>query len=273
MGSIAAALCLSMAPLLLCACGTQTPAPAPAATPAPTVTAAPIPEPTPEPKPEPTPEASPEPTPEPFRRRSGVAEDGSFDAGALFIGDSHTYYLLQYLIATEKIGQARYMAICGMSMPHFFDAENMPLGDGFSVSNVSACSKEFIGLSYGEAVAAAGEGAGAVYYMLGTNFSNEASTEDYLALGRYILEQCPNATLYLQTIPYSPMVDWGRVNDCIREAVGILEAEAPERVVLVDTHSAIPRSELLDDSIHYSYYAMEPWYDCLSAAAIAAAGN
>lgn len=256
---------LATAALLLCACG-AVPQAAPATPLAEPPAASPAPTPAPAPEPSSTP--TPEPTPEPgFVRSSGVKEDGSFDAGALFIGDSHTYYLLQYLMGADKLGEARYMAICGMSMPFFFNGVDMPLGDGFSVRNASVCSPEFVGLSYGEAVAAAGEDARAIYFMLGTNLSMEVTTEDYTALWSYILEQCPNATLYVQTIPYSPLSDWPRVNDCIREAA----AGFDERVVVVDSHSAIPREEILSDNIHYSVYAMEPWYEYLTASVRAAA--
>ena len=273
--ALASLLC---AAALVAGCSTrEAPEPAPepvetvAATETPPPTPEPTPEPTSEPTPEPTPDVAPEPTPEPgFVRHSGVREDGTFDEGALFIGDSHTYYLLQYLIGAEKLGDARYMAICGMSMPYFFDSDRMPLGDGFSVSNVSACSPEFVGLSYGDAVAAAGEDVTAIYFMMGTNLSLQADAASYTEILRYLLECCPNATVYFQTIPYSPMSDWVNVNRTIAEVCDAFAEEYPDRVVFVDTHAAIPRSELLSDNIHYSSFAMEPWYEYLVASARAA---
>ena len=221
--------------------------------------------PSPEPTITPTPDAVQEPavTPEPFQRSSGLASDGRFDAGAIFVGDSLSYRFVHYLREQGKYGAARCMAICGMSLSMFFDAEQAPLANGLSVGNASVCSEEFEGLSYAEAFTVAGNSIQAVYFMLGTNQSMEVTQDSYLPVLRHILDACPSATVYFQTVPYSTNADYEGVNESIRQSWETLETEVPGRVVLLDSGSAFPRPALLQDGLHYSDLACAAWYQYL----------
>lgn len=220
--------------------------------------------------PEPAPEPEPSPTPAPMRRSSGMTAEGLFTSDALFIGDSHTYRFVHYLQELGLLGEARYMAICGLPLRQFCRETRAPLAEGLSGAEASTCSPEFRGLTMTEALASKGMESRAVYFLLGSNFSWEVTAEDYVEALELILEDCPEATVYLQTIPYSTQAYYERVNAAIRDAWETLEAEAPGRVVLMDTCAALPRQELLPDGLHYSDGANAAWYAFLKEQADAA---
>ena len=220
--------------------------------------------------PEPLTEELPTPTPETeelpqrFRRSSGLAGDGSFIDGAVFVGDSLSYRFIHYLRERGCFGAARCMAICGMSLNKFFDVDRAPLTNGLSAGNASVCSPEFEGMSFADALSELGADAKAIYFMLGTNLSWESTTDAYLEVLRSILELCPSATIYLQTIPFSTNAAYESANEAIRQCWEILEAETPRRVVLLEAGEAFPRAALMPDGIHYSDEACAAWYAYLT---------
>ena len=191
---------------------------------------------------------------------SGLREDGSFDAGTLFLGDSLTVGLVcQYLIPENLLGDARFAARVGMPLYGFS-------GTAFQMDNngSSAYSPEFHHRSCAEAAAIAGESVTALYFMLGTNFDEYNNADAYIRVTEYLLETCPNATIYLQLIPYSDgrLVYEEEVNESIRAAHRHFADMGIQRVMLIDTYTAIGEN-LMPDLIHIDAEGQRLWYEAI----------
>jgi len=207
-------------------------------------------------------EAPTEPEPEnPFH--SGIREDGTFDEGALFIGDSLTYGLVsEYLIPRQLLGDARYMAIPGAAPTAFvYGPRLQPNGRHYCFY-----SEEFEGLSMSEGVAEVGETTTAVYFMMGTNYANGVDVQLYIDILDHILQACPKATVYLQRVPYatSNKVDATAANKRIDEAYAHFAQLEETRVRLIDTREAIGY-KLTNDGIHLTEQGQAAWYEALLA--------
>ncbi|MGN1002892.1 MAG: hypothetical protein ACI4PC_08985 [Oscillospiraceae bacterium] len=257
------------AALLLAACRAEPPttaypeveAPAaPIGTPVPAATPAPPPE---------EPEASPQPAASPVLDaavipvRTGVREDGTFDAGTLFIGDSLTYGLLtKCLIPNEWIGDAQYMTICGMAMQGFFG--EIKLNNATLAAYGCLYSPAFQDLNLGDAVAVAGESVTSIYFMMGTNLSSKASVEVYEGILDHLLSCCPNAAIFMQTIPYSRsgLSDYTYVNENIASVVAAYQ-ERGCPVYLIDTFAAIGTDCNTTDGLHITEKGQCRWYEKL----------
>lgn len=191
---------------------------------------------------------------------SGIRADGSFNDGTLFIGDSLTYGLItEYLQPyDDMLGDARYMATVGAPLPCFF-LESYRLGSRES----SLYSKEFKGKTYAEGAQAAGDALTAVYIMLGTNYGG-VSVEAYVKVVDFLLENCPRATIYLQTIPYSwsDSVYEEEVNGYIWGAYEHYQQQGNERVFLIDTYTAIDMF-VKHDGVHLSPDGYDAWYNAI----------
>ena len=234
------------------ACAQSEPAPTTEATTEPTTV------PTTEATEPPTTEAPTEP---PLVLHSGLREDGSFDEGTLFIGDSLTYGLVySYLMANDLIGDARYMAIVGAPIQYFFYSSVL------NRDKYCIYSPEFEGMSYDQAVASVGEEITAIYFMMGTNYSSDTNAQTYIEIVDYMMEHCPNATIYLQLIPYasSCAVQGDAVYWSIMEAYGHYAMEGIENVKLLDIKRAVG-VHLTDDGVHLTYEGQENWYEALVA--------
>lgn len=194
---------------------------------------------------------------------SGIREDGSFDEGTLFIGDSLTYGLvLEYLEPNGLLGDARYMAMPGAVVSVFFTGPSLKTNGVV----MSAYSPEFEGMLMSEAVTLAGDEVTAIYYMMGTNYSRYVTADTYIEIVNHLLETCPNATVYLQLVPFSrnEAVAYGKANRQITEAYQYFSDMGVERVLLVDTHTAIG-SNLIHDGIHLTATGQACWYGELVA--------
>ena len=249
------ALLLSALMLLAFAgCGAPTPRPLPTVSPIETLPPAPPSSPTPT---EEEPQADPSEPPLPG---IGVAPDGTFSDAALFIGDSLTAGLIQRLRMTERLGAARYMAICAYSMQSFFGEPY--LDDLAQAQYGMECYPTFYGMTYAQAVRAAGEGVGAIYYMLGTNGSQAVTQENYTGILTYLRECCPAAVIYAQTIPYSmtKLSDYEHVNAVVRESVEALRAAGDGNVYVLDTFTAIGTEHLSGDGLHLTAEGLDLWY-------------
>lgn len=191
---------------------------------------------------------------------SGIRDDGSFNGGTLFIGDSLTYGLItEYLQPyDDMLGEARYMATVGAPLPCFFQ-ESYRLGSRES----SIYSKEFKGKTYAEGAQAAGDTLTAIYIMLGTNYGG-VSVEAYVKVVDFLLENCPRATVYLQTIPYSwsESVHEEEVNGYIQGAYEHYLQQGTERVFLIDTYTAID-TFVKHDGVHLSPDGYDAWYNAI----------
>ena len=259
-------VCLLAAAALLCGCA-EAGESAATATAAPVAQTDPVVAPQTTPEPTDTPEPMPEIAPEGPVRSTGLDGEGCFTAEALFIGDSHTYRFVNYLREHGLFGEARCMAVCGMPLAAFDDAEQVRLADGFANGNASVCSPEFAGLSYAEALRKEGASSRAVYFLLGTNRSEESNEIRYLCVLREVLDDCPEATVWVHTVPYAIAADYIYANDSLHNAVSVLNFEYPGRVVLLDLCDAIPQWALSSDGIHYGDEAFAVWYALLASEA------
>jgi len=192
---------------------------------------------------------------------SGLRQDGTFTEGTLFIGDSLTYgFVKSYLQEFGLVGDAKYMAVVGAPLGRFFSAEKL------GSSGSALYSPEFHGLSYSEAAAGLGENATAIYLMLGTNYNSDTDTDHYIQVVDYLLEHCPNATVHLQKIPLcgNEHVDVSGVNDSLEEVLAHYLQQDVQRVMLIDTLTAIGLSQGFD-GIHLNADGMDAWYMAIAA--------
>lgn len=187
---------------------------------------------------------------------SGLKPDGSFDAGTLFIGDSLTFGMVQiYLPDNGFLGEAKYMAIPGAAITCY--EKGPALGE-----KPSAYSPEFEGMYMCQAVEAYGESFTAVYLMLGTNANEYATDQVYIDMVAHLLEYCPNATIYLQLVPYnrSERVNSEAANGRVQRAYDYFSEE--KRVQLIDTQTAIGYN-LAPDGIHLVTKGQQLWYEAI----------
>lgn len=210
---------------------------------------------------EPTTEAT-VPTTEPKApQHSGLREDGSFDEGTWFIGDSMTCILVKnYLIPHELIGDASYSAKYGEFITGFFGDTVMDPYYGYKI----AFRPEHEGMHFYEIAEDLGDRATAIYMMFGTNFVWDCYADGYIQIVDFLLETCPNATIHLQLIPwgYEKYVMFDTVNEWIWEAYAHYQRQGEERVLLIDTFHAIGRNH---DSgfIHLNEQGNENWYNAI----------
>lgn len=212
-------------------------------------------------EPETEPPTEPEPTEPPVQLHSGIREDGSFDAGTIFVGDSLTYGLLTQQLKRDKLrGDCKYMAIPGGSLTIYFD------GPKLITNGQVYCffTKDFEGMYMSEAVAAVGEEATAIYFMLGTNYSDKATDQTYIDIVSHMLENCPNATVYLQLVPYAtnPGVEYKEANRRVMVAYNYFVEQEEPRVRLIDTQTAIGFN-LTTDGVHLTNEGYACWYQAL----------
>ena len=210
---------------------------------------------------EPSSEVTEPPTEPKALQHSGLREDGSFDEGTWFIGDSMTCILIHdYLRPNGLLGDANYSAKYGEFITGFFGDTVMNSAYGFRME----FRPEHEGLHFYEIAETLGERATAIYIMFGTNFTWNCYADGYIELVDYLLETCPNATIHLQLIPYGypKYVYYDTVNEWIWQAYAHYSRKGEERVFLIDTYHAIGRNH---DSgvIHLNYQGNENWYNAI----------
>lgn len=217
---------------------------------------------------EPTvPETTQETTlPNPYENlHSGIRADGSFNEGTVFVGDSLTYGLIYFHLSSHNLlGDARYMAIAGIPLNVYF-SDWFVLGSSHGDKNGQIYTPEFYGMSYAEAIEAIGGEATAIYMMLGTNGSDFTPLEEYITVLDHMLENCPNATIYLQTVPISrsSVVFYDTINGIIRQAAQHYADRGETRVVLLDTFTVFEKKHLVPDGIHLTEEGQAVWYQFL----------
>lgn len=196
---------------------------------------------------------------------SGIREDGSFDGGVLFIGDSLTCGFVDHLQENGLIGDARYMAIPGIPVTAYFDGPVIQSSErNYAAGFEEKYSDGFEGLYFSEAVEQVGESVTAVYVMLGTNYSEHAGPDAYIRIVDHLLESCPGATVYLQLVPYARLarIPYEQINGQVTEAFSHYQTDRDPRVQLIDTHSAIGYN-LLPDGVHLTNTGEAQWYQAL----------
>ena len=188
---------------------------------------------------------------------SGIREDGSFSAGTLFIGDSLTCtFTGSFLPENDLLGDAKITAQCGSQLTVFFG--NTILTDENEL--ITRYSEEFEGTEFDDAVAAFGSNAKAIYLMWGTNYTPDATSEDYIEIVDYLLEHCPKSTVHLQTIPHGN-VPHTEVNSRIRGAYDHYAQLGERRVMRIDTYSAIGDHTV--DGVHLGETGNTNWYNAI----------
>ena len=213
-----------------------------------------------EPSTEPPTEAPTEPAPEWLH--SGIREDGTFDEYTLFIGDSITAGMVSsYLKPSGYFDDAMVMATPGATPVAYFVGPRLEKDSDF----YSYYSGRFEGKVMSQGVEAVGESVHAVYFMMGTNFIEAVTEQTYIDILSHILENCPNATIYLQLVPYSlsSKVDEEQINWRVWAAYNYftLELEEP-RIKLIETQVAIDFN-LKNDGIHLTEEGYRLWYQAL----------
>jgi hypothetical protein len=207
---------------------------------------------------EPSTEPSTEP---PFPLHCGIREDGTFDAGTLFIGDSLTYGLaLNYLTPNHLLGDAGYISVPGAPVKSFFSWAYLNSSKYPGCTNI----REFYGMNLSQAVEEVGDSVNAVYYMMGTNYDEECGASNYIEIIDFILEKCPHATFYLQTIPMvrDNKIPYEQVNLIIQEVYDYYQLQDNPRVILIDTHASIGENQI-HDGIHLNGNGQALWYEAL----------
>lgn len=262
-------LCLALALILLIGCAgcgrKRIPAPTEEETVFPEFTAAPTTEAPTEETTVPTTEALTEPTTVPTEPplilHSGLREDGSFDEGTLFIGDSLTLLFLNHYLKTQGyLGDAKYLSQASSQLTIFMDGKTRVV---CSATNTLA-SKEFNGMLFNEAAASLGEKATAIYIMWGTNYTPSASAESYIEIVDFLLENCPNATVHLQLISWADpnIIPVSKINQRITDAYNHYQEIGEPRVMLIDTYTAIGQN-VISDGVHHNDTARANWYQAI----------
>ncbi len=198
---------------------------------------------------------------------SPVPEDGeedreAFDGETLFIGDSLTYHLVtRYLEPEGLMGEASCMAAVNSGLPQFF-ADWWPFW-GTKYNNYGvACDSEFDGLSYYTAVLQSAGRYDTVYFLMGSNGSEDVTVEAYMTVIDFLLENYPEATIYMQTPPdcRTGEIDSQRVVDTVKATVEEYERLGETRVRLLDTNSVWGADYCLSDGVHLLDEGLELWY-------------
>lgn len=196
-----------------------------------------------------------------FQNHSGIRDNGTFDDSALFIGDFLTYGLITgYLTERELLGDARYMVIPNGALPAVY------YGPKLTKSADCLFSPEFEGMLICDALKEAGEQTTAIYFMMGTNFSEFADDKTMIQIVEDMLINCPNATVYLQLVPFdrSTRVDYEEANRRILATYTYYQRENNPRVMLIDTQTAIGYN-LTTDGIQLTTEGQACWYQALVA--------
>lgn len=189
---------------------------------------------------------------------SGIREDGTFSEGTLFLGDSLTVLLVSQKLQEEKLlGDALYAAKCGACVTDFFDGPILDSGVGYP----GCYTPDFRRMTFSQVVEAAGENVEAVYYLFGTNYSRDTTRQRYQQVLDFILTACPNATVYLQTIPEAAdFIPVDRVNEMISDTAEHYREEP--RLILLDTHAGIG-TRYGSDGVHLTREGLDAWYDTI----------
>ena len=200
------------------------------------------------------------PTEPPLVLHSGLREDGSFNEGTLFIGDSLTCGFVGSFLNKEHLGDAKYMTICGSTVKAFFNGTLLEPKDNV----VTLYSPEFEGKEFNQACADLGEAVTAVYLMWGTNYVRNGTEQDYIDIIDFLLANCPNATIHLEQVPYAdPNVSpYPIINKRIQAAYDHYQALEEPRVFMVNTYDGIKRA-VGGDGVHIGEWGYQNWYNTL----------
>ena len=192
-------------------------------------------------------------------QESAAVEDSYFD-DAVFVGDSLTHGMRAY---KNRLG--RSYGVVGISVSDALWRDRYTLDNG----------------SLGTAVDAATQGnPGKIYLMFGTNGVNYMSDytpiiEDYTILIQHIRQKCPNAAIYVQSIPpvtqgYS--IAYPRLKPKYIQAYNqmLLKMTEEQNCYFLDSNSVLstesghlPQMYTSDSGLHLNTSAYEVMFDYL----------
>ena len=171
------------------------------------------------------------------------------DSRTVLVGDSLTCLLIaQWLRPGNLLGGASYMAAPNSAVNYFFE-DWWPLEPLEQNTYYCEASPGLEGMTFAEAVEAPAGTFTRVLFLMGS-----------------MLENWPEATIYMQTVPDSPTgaVETDRINGVIADAVDEYEAAGETRVKLLDTNSCWGEGCFLSDGIHLTVLGLQKWYEYLA---------
>ncbi len=196
-----------------------------------------------------------------------VDEPMFLDSRTVLVGDSLTCMLIaQWLRPGNLLGGAGRIAAPSSAVTFFFE-DWWPLEPLEQNSYYCEASPGLEGLSFAEAVEATAGKYTRVLFLMGSNGSSSTTVEDYTAAVDCMLENWPDADIYMQTVPDSSTgaVATERINGVIAETVAAYEAAGETRVKLLDTNSCWDSGCYLSDGVHLTMLGLQKWYEYLAA--------
>lgn len=188
------------------------------------------------------------------------------DSRTVLVGDSLTCLLIaQWLRPGNLLGGASYMAAPNSAVNYFFE-DWWPLEPLEQNTYYCEVSPGLEGMTFAEAVEATAGKFTRVLFLMGSNSSQYSVVSDYTSVIDCMLENWPEATIYMQTVPDSPTgaVETDRINGVIADAVAEYEAAGETRVKLLDTNSCWGEGCFLSDGIHLTVLGLQKWYEYLA---------
>lgn len=198
---------------------------------------------------------------------SDPADEPMFlDSRTVLVGDSLTCHLVDYFLKPmDLLCGASYMAAPNSAVNYYFE-DWWPLKPLEQNAYGSTTSPGLEGLTFAEAVEATAGRFERVLFLMGSNSSEYSVVEDYTVVIDHMLENWPEATIYVQTVPDSVtgVVATERINGVIADTVAYYEALGETRVVLLDSHSCWGSGCYLPDGAHLTDIGIRRWYDFLA---------
>jgi lysophospholipase L1-like esterase len=195
-------------------------------------------------------------------RTSAYTSLGTFSGSTLFIGDSLTYQLVEnYLIPNKMIGSASYMAAPCTTVKYFLTRYWVLTPSEDNCFGV-ACNSDYSGLCFSDALAKSEGKFKTIFFMLGSNGSDNVTLTQYTNAIKLILKYNPKAVIYMQTVPNSATgaVKTDRVNGLIKQAVTRFNDDGNNNVKLLDTNSAWTAKSVGVDGVHLTSDGLDAWY-------------
>lgn len=198
---------------------------------------------------------------------SDPADEPMFlDSRTVLVGDSLTCHLVDYFLKPmDLLCGASYMAAPNSAVNYYFE-DWWPLKPLEQNAYGSTTNPGLEGLTFAEAVEATAGRFERVLFLMGSNSSEYSVVEDYTVVIDHMLENWPEATIYVQTVPDSVtgVVATERINGVIADTVAYYEALGETRVVLLDSHSCWGSGCYLPDGAHLTDIGIRRWYDFLA---------
>lgn len=184
------------------------------------------------------------------------------DSRTVLVGDSLTCHLVEYFLKPmDLLCGASYMAAPNSAVNYYFE-DWWPLEPLEQNAYGSVTSPGLEGLTFAEAVEATAGRFDRVLFLMGSNSSEYSVVEDYTVVIDHMLENWPDATIYMETVPDSitGVVATERINGVIADTVTHYQEQGETRVKLLDTNSCWGSGCYLPDGAHLTDLGIRQWY-------------